>query len=89
MDWNGKRVLVTGGEGFIGSHLVERLVDEGASVRVLAPARPLGRSSWAGAHAARAPRLKRERKMRIVDDFQLGGNWLRMRPDRSFLARPT
>lgn len=32
--WNGKRVLVTGGNGFIGSHLVEMLVSSGAHVRV-------------------------------------------------------
>jgi len=33
--WTGKRVLVTGGASFIGSHLVDRLVDMGASVRVV------------------------------------------------------
>lgn len=35
MDWQGKRVLVTGAGGFIGSHLAERLVEAGARVRVL------------------------------------------------------
>jgi dTDP-glucose 4,6-dehydratase len=32
--WQKKQVLVTGAGGFIGSHLVERLVDGGANVRV-------------------------------------------------------
>ncbi|OGX06217.1 MAG: NAD-dependent dehydratase [Omnitrophica WOR_2 bacterium GWA2_47_8] len=33
MNWRDKKVLVTGGEGFIGSHLVERLIKEGSDVR--------------------------------------------------------
>lgn len=41
--WSGKKVLVTGGGGFIGSNLVERLISEEAQVRVtgrnLAPRR--------------------------------------------------
>ncbi len=32
--WRDKKVLVTGGAGFIGSHLTERLVQEGAKVKV-------------------------------------------------------
>ncbi len=36
MELPGTSVLVTGGTGFIGSHLVERLVTEGCRVRVLA-----------------------------------------------------
>jgi UDP-glucose 4-epimerase len=34
-DLSGCRVLVTGGEGFIGSHLTEQLVDRGAAVTVV------------------------------------------------------
>ena len=35
MSWKGTRVLVTGAGGFIGSHLVKRLLDEGAQVHIL------------------------------------------------------
>lgn len=33
MNWQNKKVLVTGADGFIGSHLVERLVAQGAQVK--------------------------------------------------------
>tara|TARA_A100001388_G_scaffold207308_1_gene157892 strand:- start:262 stop:1257 length:996 start_codon:yes stop_codon:yes gene_type:complete len=42
----GKKVLVTGADGFIGSHLVERLVKEGAKVRALAQYNSFGSYGW-------------------------------------------
>lgn len=45
-DWAGVRVTVTGGEGFIGSTLVERLVEAGADVTALTLYDPLGRPGW-------------------------------------------
>src|SRR5436305_15182527 len=36
MDWNQKKVLVTGGASFISSHLIDHLVEKGAwSIRVV------------------------------------------------------
>jgi NAD dependent epimerase/dehydratase len=44
--WSGRKVLVTGGEGFIGSHLVEALLAEGAEVRVLSYYNAFGNRGW-------------------------------------------
>jgi NAD dependent epimerase/dehydratase len=42
----GAEVLITGSEGFIGSHLVERVVEEGAHVRAFCWYDPTGRRGW-------------------------------------------
>ncbi|OGV74898.1 MAG: NAD-dependent dehydratase [Lentisphaerae bacterium RIFOXYB12_FULL_65_16] len=46
MSWSGRQVLVTGGGGFIGSHLTERLAASGARVRALVHYSALGGSGW-------------------------------------------
>ena len=45
-EWSSRRVLVTGGEGFIGSHLIEALLREGAQVRALTHYNPGGKFGW-------------------------------------------
>jgi len=45
-EWSGKKVAVTGAGGFIGSHLVERLAEEGADVRALIHYNALGSWGW-------------------------------------------
>ncbi|WP_289127842.1 NAD-dependent 4,6-dehydratase LegB [uncultured Clostridium sp.] len=46
MDLKGKKVLVTGAEGFIGSHLTERLVELGADVTALAQYNSFNSWGW-------------------------------------------
>ncbi len=46
MNWQGKKVLVTGAGGFIGSHLAERLTREGARVCALVRYNSVGRRGW-------------------------------------------
>jgi UDP-glucose 4-epimerase len=48
----GKRVLVTGSDGFIGSHVVETLLDLGAQVRAFALYNSFGSLGWLDSSAA-------------------------------------
>ena len=46
MDYKGKKVFVTGADGFIGSHLVEMLVENGADVKALAQYNSFNSWGW-------------------------------------------
>ncbi|WP_420366167.1 SDR family NAD(P)-dependent oxidoreductase [Curtobacterium sp. L3-7] len=49
--WEGRSVLVTGAEGFIGSTLVDALVERGARVRALCHYKPYGSAGWLARYA--------------------------------------
>jgi UDP-glucose 4-epimerase len=55
MDLEGKRILVTGGAGFIGSHIIDSLVDEGCAEIVALDNMVRGRSENLADAAARGP----------------------------------
>lgn len=57
MELNKKKVLVTGSEGFIGSHLVERLIDEGCDIRAFVCYN--FRNSWGWLDSLSKDRLKK------------------------------
>lgn len=46
MELKNKRVLITGADGFIGSHLTERLVKEGAKIRALSQYNSFNNWGW-------------------------------------------
>jgi len=46
MNWQEKKVLITGAEGFIGSHLTERLVELGADVTALVQYNSFNKWGW-------------------------------------------
>lgn len=45
-NWKNRKVLVTGADGFIGSHLTERLAEEGARVRAFVYYNSFGHWGW-------------------------------------------
>lgn len=57
MNWQNAKVLVTGGAGFIGSHLTEKLVELGACVKVLVHYN--SRNSWGNLDYV-APKILKE-----------------------------
>jgi NAD dependent epimerase/dehydratase len=77
MSLRGVEVLVTGADGFIGSHLVERLAEEGARVRAFCLYNSRGSAGWLDdihpdARAGLDIRLGDVRDARFVEDAAAG-----------------
>jgi NAD dependent epimerase/dehydratase len=53
MDWTTKKVLITGADGFIGSHLTERLISQGARVRAFVMYNSFNTWGWIDTFASR------------------------------------
>jgi UDP-glucose 4-epimerase len=64
MSLKGSKVLVTGADGFIGSHLAERLVEIGADVRAFCFYNSNGSCGWLDQSA---PEVRRELDVRLGD----------------------
>lgn len=62
----GRKVLVTGADGFIGSHLVERLVDEGCDVTAFVLYNSFGTWGWLD----RVPAKKKEKVKIFAGDIR-------------------
>ena len=57
MNWSGRNVLVTGGAGHIGSHLVSELKRLRAMIRTMKEDRHISQQQWAVRKAERAGEL--------------------------------
>src|SRR5215471_13493521 len=64
MSFKGKNVLITGADGFIGSHLAERLLLEGARVRVFCLYNSQGSLGWL---ETLAPEIRNELDVHLGD----------------------
>ena len=68
MSWTGKKILITGADGFIGSHLTEKLVELGAEITALVLYNAFDRDGWIDD----IPEANRERLQIVRGDVRDG-----------------